>query len=333
MKRFILKSLLYGLPIFIPLAIFVCFINPKLSGDIGPLGYITFPNGYSDTIFSENKVQNCGYDFSNYSADGILTIGDSFSKASLEDISYNYYLAEFWDNNVYNLPINWWTTPFNRFIYLSKTQDIPKIIIIESVERHLIERLNEITLNLTPEEMIRKGIIDTTNNESHSEKKSILEKTQEWMKRNMNIKGYDNPIYHAKLSQPLFSCQGKENDLYFYCDDISNANPHDTLINSAIKKLDSLFNYASTIDVELYILIAADKYDVYQDYIINNEHPKQKMLDIIAERYNHPNLINSKDTLSNMVENGIRDVYWSNNTHWSPIGSKAVALQVLNRLK
>lgn len=42
------------------------------------------------------------------------------------------------------------------------------------------------------------------------------------------------------------------------------------------------------------------------------------------------NGINSKDTLSKMVEQGVLDVYWCNNTHWSPVGAGAVAEQVLN---
>jgi hypothetical protein len=52
------------------------------------------------------------------------------------------------------------------------------------------------------------------------------------------------------------------------------------------------------------------------------------MLEKLSALYPHPNIINSKDTLSKMVEQGVLDVYWCDDTHWSPIGSKAVAEQL-----
>ena len=332
MKRFLLKSLLYSLPILVPVIIFCCFINPYISGDIGPLGYVTFPKGYAEGISITNKVVNCEYNFADYQENGILTIGDSFSQTGNREISYNYFMAEYWEGKVYNLSQDRYSNPFNRFIYLSRTQKMPKIVVIESVERYLIERLNGITLNLHAEEMIARKKVDTTRVESHSEKKSILEKTQEWLKREMHIKGYENPIYAAKLSKPLFSCQDMENDLYFYYEDVSRMNPHDTLVYSALEKLDSLFNYADSINVDLYVLIAADKYEVYQDYIVNNKYKNQDLLDEIEKSYTNSRLINSKDTLHKMLKEGVLDLYWSNNTHWSPVGSNAVAKQVLRTI-
>lgn len=332
MKRFVLKSLLYSLPILIPVIIYCVFINPYLSGDIGPLGYITFPKGYADGVCMTNKVVSCGYNFADYEEDGILTIGDSFSQTNNRDEIYNYFMAESWDCKVYNLSQEWFTNPFNRFLYLSKTQKLPKIVVVESVERDLIERLNDITLHLTSEEMIMHKKIDTTSIESHADKKSAFEKTQEWIKRKMRIKGYENPIYHSKLIKPLFSCQGKEDDLYFYNHDVNNIPINDSLLSIATLKLDSLFTYADSIGIELYLLIAADKYDVYQDYIVANPYPKQDVLERLYLMYPHPRIINSKDTLSKMVANDVMDVYWCNNTHWSPIGAEAVALQVLDTI-
>lgn len=329
MKRFLLKSLLYSIPIIIPIVLFTIFINPHLHGDIGPLGYITFADEYAVTKTVNNKVHNCEYNYAMFNAGDILTIGDSFSQTNERDISYNYFLAEYWNNRVFNLSQDRWANPFDRFIYMSKTNNIPKIVVVESVERYLIERLNNLQLNLTPAEMIQRKLIDTiTIKESSKKRKSILEKTQEWTKRNLRLKGYENPILHVKLSKPLFSCHDKEYDLYFLRDDIKNLNLSEQLLDSAIVKLDSLFQYAASINIDLYILVAADKYDVYQDFIINNNYQNQCILDNIRKKYNHPHLIISKDTLYHMVKDGVKDVYWSNNTHWSPMGAEAVARQV-----
>ena len=329
MKQFLLKSLLYSLPILVPIIIFCCFINPYISGDIGPLGYISFPHEYAQAISINNKVQNCSYNYFGYDENDILIIGDSFSQTTKSEISYNYFLAESLDSKVYNLQ-DWLTNPFNRFIYLSKTRKLPKIVVIESVERGVILRLVDMSINATPLDMIDRHMIDTVMTVGTKKTKTILEKAQEWMKRNLHLKGYENPICHSKLTKPSFSCQGKENDLYFYVDDINRIDQQDSLIEEAVLKLDSLFDYANEIDVDLYVLIAADKYDVYQDYIIDNKYPKQMLLENLTAKFNHPNLINSKDTLSKMVASDVMDVYWCNNTHWSPIGSEAVAKYISN---
>ena len=325
MKRFLLKSLLYSTPIIVPIIYFTIFINPHLSGDIGPLGYVSFPKEYANGISLNDNVVNCGYNIPDCQKYDILTIGDSFSQSTYSN-SYNSFLADYVTSNVFNHNPNWGINPFNRFILLSKMKTLPRLIIIESAERYLIDRLIKINFDLTSEDMIAYNIVDTTAFEL-PRKKSILAKTQEWTKRILGI--YENPIHHCVLSKSYFTCSNKENDLYFYVDDITHINTSQNNLDNAILKLDSLFSYANTLDIDLYVLIAADKYDIYQDYIINNQYPKADVLERLTEKYAHPNLINSKDTLSKMVADGIKDIYWCNDTHWSPIGSEAVAKQVL----
>ena len=90
MKRFVLKSLLYSLPILIPIIIFVFFISPYLSGDIGPLGYIRFSKGYGELeLLEDSKVIHSGYKLPSFSDSCLLTIGDSFSQG----VSYNHFFC------------------------------------------------------------------------------------------------------------------------------------------------------------------------------------------------------------------------------------------------
>ena len=263
MKRFIIKTLLYAIPILIPLIGFGIFIYPHLSGDIGPLGYITFDDNYAQMReISDNKVINCKYGYKFLKDSSILTIGDSFSQTNKRDISYNYYLAKSTDKIVYNLQ-PWDVNPFLRFLYISKTQDLPKIVIVESVERYFIERLCQLNVSLSASSMLSRRLIDTTY-EYKSSSKTLLENTQEWVKREMYLKGYENPIKSVKLSQSYFSCKDRENELHFYVDDIKITELTDSVANIATEKLDSLFKYADSIGIELYVLIAADKYEVYR---------------------------------------------------------------------
>lgn len=338
MKRFALKTLLYSIPIIVPIVIFAIFVKPHLHGDLGPLSYGTFDDDYAKIPeITDDEVVNCryGHKFSNDSS--VLIIGDSFSQTNENLISYNYYIAKSIDGVVYNLQ-PWDVNPFLRFLYISKTQALPQIVIIESVERYFIERLCLLDISLSASSMLTKNIIDTTYSDHKSSPKTLLENTQEWIKRGMQFKGYENPIKSALLSQNYFSCINKEKELYFYVEDIYMTELTDSLTSIAVDKLDSLFKYADSIGVELYVLIAADKYDVYQDYIVDNPYPPKTLLTQFTKMYKHPNLINSKDTLSRLIQQGTLDVYWANNSHWSPIGSEAVAHQVLeiitsNKLK
>lgn len=332
MKRFVLLTILYSLPIVTPLIIFGLCVAPHLHGDIGRLGYITFPDKYGKyDLPIDNKVINCGYNYCDLGDSCIFVIGDSFSQTNKTDISYLYFLAENIDYKVVNLHQQWYINPFARFIYMSKTNIMPEIVIVESVERYLIERLCDINITLSPNEMVHFSIIDTVAQFVPSSK-SFLESAQEWSKRKLHLKGYENPIKKSTLSTNYFSCTGKENQLFFYEDDIKNVSSPDSLMQLAMMKLDSLFLYADSIGIDLYVLIAADKYDVYQYEIIDNVYPPKKVLEQLTTMYNHPNLINSKDTLAKLVDNHVQDIYWCNDTHWGVAGCKAVAVQIENRI-
>lgn len=330
MKQFIQKILLYSIPIIVPVVIFSVFVNPNLHGDIGPLGYVTFADAYAKVeLLNDNKVVNSSYALKKIDENSVLTIGDSFSQTNINkgEVSYNYYLANYTDLKVYNLNQQWNINPFARFLYMSKTMTLPRIVIIESVERYFIENLLSIEISLSVEDMLIYNMVDTIV-DYKSQPKSILEKTQEWVKRELCINGYDNPVKFALLNHSYFSCENRESELYFYVDDIRHVELTDSMAKIVIEKLDNLYRYTESLGVQLYILIAADKYNVYQDFIVNNPYPHKNILDKLFSMYDNQCVINSKDTLSNMVANYVQDVYWCNNTHWSPVGSEAVAIQV-----
>ena len=335
MKRFIIKTLICSLPVLLPLVIFTCLIRPYISGDLGNLGYITFNHEYGNEDKIMHDVINANYQnaHSYFTDDCILTIGDSFSQTHESVCSYTGYLSLLTNRKVINLESGWLNhNPFVRFLYLSELFQLPKTVVIESVGRALCIRVSDVNISQTPQYMVENGLIDTTILSKQNSKRSILEHTQNWFKRKIGLKGYENPVQHTKLSQKFFSCKNKESDLFFIDDDITRINTSDSLMQLVVTKLDSIFEYAASKNIDLYILVAADKYDVYQEYIIDNPYPKNDMLEKLSALYPHPNIINSKDTLSKMLEQGVLDVYWCNDTHWSPIGAEAVAHQVLDTI-
>lgn len=336
MKRFILRTLLYTSPILLPLMVFIGIIYPNLYGDIGPLGYLPVLNKYGTfSLPAKNKVIDCMYDYNNFEDSCIFIIGDSFSLTEEDKTGYTYFIGQKSGRQVVNLYQQWYHNPFDRFLYMSKTQELPKTVVVETVERLLMIRTRYLDLTLTPQQMISRNRIDTSAARIALPKsrKSLLAKAQEWSKRGLGVKDYDNPIKKVKLSKPCFTSKYQEKMLYFYEEDVHYTGASDQQVDNAIAKIDALFAYAESIGIDLYILIAADKYDVYQDYIIDNPYPRQDVLDRLFTRYQHPRLINSRDTLEAMLEKDVMDIYWGNNTHWSLVGAEAVAEQVMKRME
>lgn len=330
MKKFLWKTLLYSLPILFPIAYYAIWISPHIHGDLGLLGQYPFSDDYIvDSPPQTKEVNNITYNDST-PQNGILVIGDSFSQP--HGYSYTNYLASWSTRDVYNLSSSWLhSSPFDRFLFVANQQLTPKIVIIESVERALPYRLLHSSFALSPTEMLQASVIDTATHIEATEKSSLLQQTSMWIKRRMNYHGYENPVKKVTLCTPMFSCEGNEKSLFFYKDDLGYSYNKDTLALLATK-VDSLFAFAHAYDIHLYLLIAEDKYDLYQPYIADSTHWEKTLLEdfcpLVQTRY----LINSKDTLSKMAADGVKDIYYCNDTHWSPIGAKAVATQVAKRI-
>ena len=329
MKRFCIKILLYFTPIIIPVLVFMFGIYPNLngSGDLGALGMISFPKNYIlPEVTLHQPIEDCIQP--KIPADsGVLVIGDSFTNGSYR-YKYVDFLADYAATPFTRyLPIQYGSS-FNHFVYLSKTCHLPKVVILESVERILCTRAQNIDFNHTSEEMIERKSVDTTHTHGKGKEKGVLELTQEYIKKHFDI---DNPVKKGTLKTALFSCEGHENELYYYNEDII---PHsyDDLVR-AKEGLDSLFAYAAECGVHVYVLIAADKYSLYQSYLTDEQHYRSIVLDSIGSWYkDNPYFINSKDTLSKMAAAGVQDIYFCNDTHWSQVAAKAVAEQVAQRI-
>ena len=329
MRKFICKTLLYALPIILPIAVYAICISPHIHGDLGKLGQYTFSDDYVVKPSQKTgKVNNVNYN--DTIRDGILVIGDSFSQPNGN--SYTNFLAALSTNEIFNLHSEWLHgSPFNRFLFVANQQLVPKIVIVESVERALFYRLQGNHITLSPQKMISESIIDTVQRAEKKKETSVLSETSMWLKRRINYHGFENPVRYATLHTPMFSCEGDESSLYYYEHDLKYAYSRDTLALMAAK-MDSLFAFAKAHDIHLYVLIAEDKYDLYQTYIADTAHWEKTLLEDFCPLVQTPYLINSKDTLAQMAAAGVKDIYYCNDTHWSPIGAEAVAMQVAKRI-
>ena len=342
MKRFLIGCTLFLLPILVLIGYYQIFLHPKFQSladmecyNLSSLGFVLFDENYTTSIVERfPEEQNWlvrDFDKNNSSCDTnlILTLGDSYSQKRKG--SYSNQLAHIYDkctianrNNPYPFP-----NPFVKYweLFVNDTV-LPNIVIVESVERFLVNRLLELDFN-------RDNLNDIVafedgNGKKMSDLQRRVKRNSDYY-RNLLMKEKNRPVKHAKLNKEMFTCKEKESDFYFYDQEISITNTIDE-IEIAVEKLDSLYMFADERGINLIILVAADMYDVYQSYIDNNPYPPKTVLDELSSRINHPNFINSKELFLPLLDQGMKDVYWCSDTHWSPVGAKIVAEEIARRM-
>ena len=329
MKRFVIKTLTLSLPIIVGIGYFYySFWNKKGElRDLSRLGMflVDFNYQYCIDTLSINFIHEIEYDtIIHFDSCCIITIGDSFSQQGVA--GYQNYLSIYMPNidigNLQQTSIS----PEQMFIQIALTNKCPKIVVIESVERYFIDRLNNLQFTELNESSIKKVT-------SNSVEKTFLGWTREFYKKRLNI---DNPVSKAQLSHSMFSCKDNEKTLYFINGGESGTDIHQHSkeeIKIAQLKLDSLYAFALQYGIELYYMVAVDKYDLYQDYIINNSYPRQETLDKFDQKFhNNPYWINTKHILKPYIEQGELDMYYCDDTHWSTKSAKVIAEEIAKRI-
>ena len=87
--------------------------------------------------------------------------------------------------------------------------------------------------------------------------------------------------------------------------------------------------------VNLILLVACDKYDILQDYIVDNPYPAKTLNEDLMQ-WMAPDIdrfVFSKQALSPYIEQGVKDVYLFNDTHWSPASSQLISAEIIKKLK
>lgn len=332
----LLKSILFSIPfigglVYFYIDFYIDFRNQKM-GDLSNLGMMNLKCDHNSfNALQENLVHTITFeDVSNLHNDSIvMTIGDSFSQ--MGNRGYLNYIAHSHPEYKYiNLQCPLDISPEDFFLKISIQYDcLPSIIILESVERHCVERLCCLQFN-----DIENSLKNNTNNTNNREekKKSFIAWGQEYYKKKCGI---DNPVGHYSLSKEMFSCKNNERELYFVNSEKHGSDliKRDSLsIKIAQQKIDTLFQWAQAHNIEFYYMIALDKYDAYQEYIIE-DHPINTALDILSKQFkNNKYFVNTKEILLPAIQNGEKDLYYVDDTHWSPKSAKMVGDELVRRI-
>lgn len=277
MKKFLLKLSYTIIPIWIVLVgccLYYSFvILPNISGDLGKLGYIPFKKVYpirtldSTYTFKLFKEVPFAEDVKKAKTD-VLTVGDSFSQRGVE--GYQNYMAAWSDLNIINYkPME--LTQLNpiqsaydllKLGYVDSTNC--KVIIVETVERALTGRLKGLSLN-------DKKVPTSTHTPQKVEKWSLLKA------RDMILFKLGNgPVKRFILKRNVFNSPSQPNVLHFYADDV---NVGLNIMKEDRKVIRDNFIHLQEMairkGVNLFFVVCPDKYDVYQDLVVDEEHPQK----------------------------------------------------------
>lgn len=323
------NSIIFAIPFLMGLLFFyfIFYRDFLYCRDLGRMGMMNFDSTYQNCVdtlttnlvseINTSEISTCDKNIT------VISMGDSFSQQGRR--GYMNYLANMLpEYQFYNIKNPTFSDPEIKFMHICLANDtMPKIVILESVERLCINRL--CNLKFYDELHIRKN--DQIKKERTNKKKSFVQWAQEYYKKRLGI---DNPVGHFQLTTNTFSCKKHEKDLYFIEEDLHI--PNSDLITLAQLKLDSLFQFAAERDIQLYYLVAADKYDIYQKYIAK-EHPQKNTLDQLSEHFKgNKYFINSKELILPYIHSGEKDMYYCDDTHWSTKSAKLVGEEIARRI-
>lgn len=326
MDRFLRKISYTVLPLWLFFVLFAvwynCFFYDTMNGDLGRLGKISMPP-YVEDGFTQLYYENvyCEKELKDTVVD-VITIGDSFSQQGIN--GYQNYIASRgvslinYDNHI----------EFNKFQLFNSLMELGyidstnvKVVIVECAERYW-EYLRDIDFKKVS---IKPSLRQNASNEP---KWSLLE-IRNYMILHL---GVVKPVRHAKLSAKLFSV-GNPNRLYFYSDDLKTNSINADEGKIIKKNVEKIIRTSTSLGIKVIFLICPDKFDVYQNYIVNNPFPRKKINEDLKRYFPyHDNLIIAKDIIMPYINKGGLDYYHYNDSHWTYKSSKIVADEILIKL-
>ena len=340
MKKFLLKLSYTVLPVFLlllGLVIYVTYyISPRAdTGDLGNLALIPFWAEYGQMI-EEHEMKDTLFIKVNKTEDlrnvhvNVLTVGDSFSQQ--EHAGYQNYMpgegitVANCKRSLYDNPIQY---AYNILDWGAVDSTNIDVMVVEVGERDFAIRVDNFSVDKV--EVPEPESPDDDDDRFNANQWSLLRARDFVLYRFAGR----SPVDVVDLSKDFFG--GKEpRKLYFYCADIINGMTIDESIRPKVKEVyDVLTRKAHERGVSLIFMLPVDKYDLYQDYIVDNPyaHPKRINEDVLELLGDIPEVMLSKFYLKPLIDNGEKDIFLFDNSHWSYKASEVVGKELSRRVK
>ena len=336
MKKFLIKLSYTVLPVFLLLfglvAYVTLYISPRTTGDLGHLALIPFDchDNTSDEMLEQLYLNIRQSDSLKSVHADVLTIGDSFSQ--MGSLGYQNYLAA-QDVSVANCIRELYENPFQYAYNILDMGMVDStnisVLVVQVGERDLVRRSLEFDVDK----------IDMKELESKPHSNISERNANEWSllraRDFLVYRLYKSPVYKVTLSRDFFDSK-EPRSLYFCCEDITKGlgiNESSRLIVSNVFRL--LTQKAEKRGIKLLLMLPVDKYDLYQNYIVDNPYPYPKTViedarDIFGNR---PDVLLCKYLLTPLVEKGEKDVFIFDDSHWGVKAAEVVGMELSSRVK
>jgi hypothetical protein len=346
MYKFVKKTFVFLLPFALFVLITKKFYQPERVFDFYRIGSIPYLEKTYENYFElQGKEHFHLVSSTTKKKFDILTIGDSFSEQ--EAYGYKNSLAKRYtvlhiDRFISHDPYQTLVALVNGDFF--EHYDIGTVI-LQGVERHATDPVGKIDLSLKMD----KNELD-----------AMIRKHQEKITNSNQVVRYEIfsretilfPLYH--LPRFLWCTNYYVNDLvgvFALSSDEFFSNASNKLIflrldQQVIPKNNDLQNIQALNDILTYIserlaqreiqflfLPAPDKYSFYYDYLTDKSFSDAPrffdLMDNIEKDYMY---INTKQLLNGFVHSH-KDLYFYNDSHWSPKGAKLIADEIIRRLE
>lgn len=346
MKKLLYKTALFTGPFFLFYLVYINYYSDD-RGDLSRLGYIPKTINYDFKVLFKKELNAKVYyrKFSELNLNSknkfnILTVGDSFSEQ--DGMSYQNYIDHslnivHYDRFLHNNPIETVNGLVNGDVLNNLKVDY---IILQSVERFFVERGLEVKNNNVIKSDSLKDIIVKYKEKKEKETEQKEHTKDKFFNRdillfplnnivyNFRDKGYYSRVHQVKTTKNLFITNN--NKLLFYDDDYNNT-PKNNDINNIKKLNDELNLLAKKLKqkgIQLIVLPCPDKFDLYYDYIANKKDYEQPLFfDHLRQLKKEYLFVDAKKILQEETKKTI-DVYFYDDTHWSPIATKVIGPEI-----
>ncbi len=263
----------------------------------------------------------------------VLTIGDSFSNGGGGNY-YQDYLADRYGLRILNVPCDAFGDGNALSILYALQQTgclaeiAPRFVIVESVEHYIGDRYNgklpERPL-LSREEFLKKELPEHRAADGIREDKLftpiMIKANIEYLKNRLYALQHPGSLSDtadwAMLSRDAFTAPGQERLLlYYHLEADPLANP---LVPAEIhQNMQAAADMLAAQGAELIFMPVVGKLDLYYPYLADGsglpENPGLAALSAAPHSYR---LLDTRKILRAALSEGVQDLYWNDDTHWS----------------
>lgn len=321
MRNFVVKTLLFSIPLILLFANYIlldCFRDRE--GDIARMDYIFFEKGYHDRLNdfgTSYHVSNIEIDSIPDSCD-VLCFGDSFSDK--HPYRYQEPIGVCLNTNILNVLYNKDYSPDDAalsFLSYAPQEKLPKLMIVENIERAMTPWLCWLNFDNPPSlEAMARG----KKHSSSSPRKHLDEEMLSYYQR---LTVNEPKSIRSCLDKPLFSEKFNPDYLYSYYEDTIHYT--DIQLKEATRNISRLHELAARRNVKLVFLAIPNKSTLYANHIIDN-HYFYTPLDETTLFDTMPFVYNALPLLRRLADGGTLDIFYSDDTHWTPKTAHAVGI-------